>query len=213
VNNELDDDALIALALERRDAVVNTTRDLVQLDSQTPPSDIHLHNVDDLSCLEPACNRGHMSKVLGEYFETVTSSDIHDYGYGGGDICDFLNGPYSSSSFDWVITNPPFKLAEEFVNHALSIAKSGVAILARTVFLESVGRHKSLFTKNPPTIFAQFSERVPMVKGRLDKKASTATSYGWFVWDNHLSENTELVWIPPVRRTLEKHSDYDLPSD
>ena len=81
------------------------------------------------------------------------------------------------------ITNPPFRLAEEFVLRSLQVARVGVAVLARTVFLESVGRYQNLFRDNPPTKVAQFTERVPMVKGRLDKKASTATGYSWLVWE------------------------------
>ena len=44
----------------------------------------------------------------------------------------------------------------------------GVAVLARTVFLESVGRYEAIFRDRPPGKFAQFVERVPMVRGRLD---------------------------------------------
>jgi hypothetical protein len=39
-----------------------------------------------------------------------------------------------------------------------------------------------LFRDRPPTLYAPFVERVPMVKGRWDPGASTATSYAWFVW-------------------------------
>tara|TARA_R110000803_G_scaffold50615_5_gene104904 strand:+ start:3108 stop:3614 length:507 start_codon:yes stop_codon:yes gene_type:complete len=154
--------------------------------------------------LEPACNKGYMSKVLKEYFSAVVSSDIHDYNFG--DVKDFLGKAYQKNSFDWVITNPPFRLAEEFLMEAKEVASEGVAILARTVFLESVGRYNRIFNVNPPSQFAQFSERVPMVKGRLDAKASTATSYGWFVWRK--SKGTELIWIPPCRKNLEKIDDY-----
>tara|TARA_R110002126_G_scaffold86284_7_gene208363 strand:+ start:5211 stop:5651 length:441 start_codon:yes stop_codon:yes gene_type:complete len=145
-----------------------------------------------------------MSKVLKEYFPAVVSSDIHDYNFG--DVKDFLGKAYQKNSFDWVITNPPFRLAEEFLMEAKEVASEGVAILARTVFLESVGRYNRIFNVNPPSQFAQFSERVPMVKGRLDAKASTATSYGWFVWRK--SKGTELIWIPPCRKNLEKIDDY-----
>jgi len=85
-----------------------------------------------------------------------------------------LAAPCKPNAVDWVITNPPFRLAEEFVQRSLIVARKGVAILARTVFIESVGRYHNLFELNPPTIFAQYSERVPMVRGRLDPKASTA---------------------------------------
>ena len=163
-----------------------------------------------LDCLEPASGVGHMAKVLHEYFADVRSSDIAPYGYG--EVRDFLEFPFQAKSCDWVITNPPFKLAEEFVQRGLQVAREGVAILARTVFIESVGRYANLFSKTPPTKFAQFTECVPMVKGRLDKKASTATGYGWLVWEHRASNHSQLVWIPPCRKTLEKEGDYDAPS-
>jgi hypothetical protein len=160
----------------------------------------------DLSCLEPACGAGHMAKVLKEYFGAVHCADAYDYGYGS--VRDFLTYPYKAKSVDWVITNPPFRLAEEFVIGALSVARCGVAILARTVFLESVGRYAGIFRDNPPTKFAQFTERVPMVRGRLDKKASTATGYAWLVWEKNAIEPPRLMWVPPCRKQLERRDDY-----
>lgn len=166
-------------------------------------------SVSRLTCLEPACGAGHMTKVLKEYFLSVDSFDVHDYGYG--QQKDYLKSPQPIGSWDWVITNPPFRLAEEFVVRSLEVAHEGIAILARTVFIESVGRYEKLFRKQPPSIYAQFSERVPMVKGRLDKKATTATSYCWLVWRKTiLQDSPKLVWIPPCRKILEKEIDYDL---
>lgn len=161
------------------------------------------------SCLEPACGAGHMDKVLREYFATTSASDKFDYGYGK--VADFQTAPIPVGSFDWVITNPPFNLAEEFIGRSRKIARKGVAVLARTVFIESVGRFERLFSPDPPAVFAQFVERVPMVKGRLDKKASTATGYAWFVWLDEPVSRTELVWIPPCRKVLERAGDYDMP--
>jgi len=164
----------------------------------------------DLTCLEPACGAGHMAKALAEYFKAVTCWDIHDYGYG--QQKDFLKGPYELGSSDWVITNPPFRLAEEFVIRSLAVANFGVAILARTVFIESVGRYERLFKSRPPSIYAQFTERVPMVKGRLDKKATTATSYCWLIWlKSAITETPKLIWIPPCRKKLERSQDYEIP--
>ena len=160
----------------------------------------------ELRCLEPACGAGHMSKVLETYFDTVVSSDAYDYGYGA--VHDFTTAPYREDEFDWVITNPPFRLAEQFVLHSMNIARKGIAILARTVFLESVGRYDAIYSTSPPTKFAQFVERVPMVKGRLDIKATTATGYAWFVWEKGISTLPRLMWIPPCRKTLERIGDY-----
>ena len=162
--------------------------------------------VADMSCLEPACGAGHMSKVLEGYFHSVESSDVLDYGFGR--KIDFFDYETTSNQYDWLITNPPFRLAEEFILKGLSITRIGVAILARTVFLESSGRYKAIFSTKPPTKFAQFVERVPMVKGRLDKAATTATGYCWLVWDKRVSGSPELVWIPPCRKVLERDGDY-----
>lgn len=163
-----------------------------------------------LTCLEPACGAGHMAKVLKEYFKDVHSADAFDYGYG--QVEDFLSAKHSKGAWDWVITNPPFRLAEDFILEALPIARRGVAMLVRTVFIESVGRYERIFSEIPPTSVAQFVERVPMVKGRLDRKASTATGYAWIVWDkNYGSSFTQMKWIPPCRKQLEKEGDYREP--
>lgn len=158
------------------------------------------------SCMEPACGAGHMAKVLQDYFGEVRSSDINDYGFAP--IRDYLTFPFETNAVDWVITNPPFRLAEEFIVRSLRVARHGVAILARTVFLESSGRYDRVFRESPPTKFAQFVERVPMVKGRLDRKASTATGYAWFVWEKAQPAVPRLMWIPPCRKQLERGSDY-----
>jgi hypothetical protein len=159
-----------------------------------------------MTCLEPACGAGHMARPLKEYFAGVLAADAYDYGYG--QVRDFLAYPYKSASVDWVITNPPFRLAEDFVMRAMPIARRGVAILARSVFLESVGRYECIFREMPPTKFAQFVERVPMVKGRLDRRATTATGYAWLVWEKHAGGLPRLMWVPPCRKELEQASDY-----
>lgn len=163
------------------------------------------NRVRDLTCLEPACGAGHMVKPLGEYFASVRCADAHDYGYAP--VRDYLSFPYETNAVDWVITNPPFRLAEEFVQRSFDVARTGIAMLVRTVFLESVGRYNRLFLNHPPSVFAQFVERVPMVKGRLDKKATTATGYAWLVW-YHGDDVSKLAWIPPCRRKLERDNDY-----
>ena len=140
---------------------------------------IGVGEVRDRNCLEPACGRGHMARALEEYFDHVTASDTSEYGFG--EQCDFLRY-HPTKKMDWVITNPPFRLAESFLSQAYSIATHGIALLVHTAFVEGVGRHKRVFSKFPPTVVAQFTERVPMFKGRLNAKGSTATAYAWFVW-------------------------------
>lgn len=166
------------------------------------------------SVWEPAAGAGHMAEVLREYFGTVQASDVHDYGHGyrvgsfigTEDFPDVIRAD-SIGDVDWIITNPPFNLALDFALRGLSIASAGVALLVRTAWLEGGDRFTRLFSERPPSTVALFSERVPMVKGRWDPKASTATSYAWVVWET-ASGATALEWIPPgQRKALTKPDD------
>jgi hypothetical protein len=170
------------------------------------------------SCREPAANRGHMVKPLREAFGHVIASDVFDY---GADFAtyDYLFGPTSSLTMtDWTITNPPFKLAEQFIERALMLSRRGVAMFVRSAFLESIGRYERLFSVTPPTDVLQFSERVVLHKGRLAPEGSTATAYCWLVWRRagrgprdefeRAEEGTSLHWIPPCRDRLEREGDY-----
>ncbi|CFX59330.1 conserved protein of unknown function [Candidatus Filomicrobium marinum] len=166
-----------------------------------------------LSIWEPACGEGHMIEVLREYFGKVHASDIHDYGRGyevGSFVGEGSKVAFCSFNPDWIITNPPYNLALQFAIRALSEAKSGVAFLVRTNWLEGARRYNELFEKIPPDEVALFSERVPMVKGRWDPKASTATAYAWVIWRKPSTGETRLQWIPPgQRKKLSRPGDVD----
>lgn len=152
------------------------------------------------TCREPAANRGYMAKTLEEVFASVEASDVYDYGIGY-PVKDFLHDDFKK--VDWTITNPPFVLAMEFINKALNTSNLGVAVILRIAFLEGKKRYLELFKDNPPSHVLQFVERVPMVKGRYDPDASSATAYAWFIWDNNfIGEPTTLDWIPPCRDEL-----------
>jgi hypothetical protein len=167
---------------------------------------------------EPACGECDMARPLAEYFKSVEASDIKDYSIHRGKeqtrVGDFLltweHPPHHRQApRDWVITNPPFRLGEQFARTALSVAKRGVALLVRTAFLESAERFRSLYSETPPTDILQFVERVPMFKGRLDKGGSTATAYCWLVWRKPSPYRTQFHWLAPCRKALERPGDYD----
>lgn len=156
---------------------------------------------------EPACGEGHMAAVIAEFASMpVIATDIFDYGYGTAPV-DFLDqlAPPHADDVDWIITNPPFRPADQFALRALDLAKVGVALLLRTQWLESEDRYRSIFRDRPPTLFAPFVERVAMLRGRWDPDASTATSYSWFVWLRGAAPRAPF-WIPPGCRTALSHS-------
>ena len=166
------------------------------------------------SVWEPACNRGYMARPLREYFARVHASDIHDYDWDGQDcVVDFLfpgsePSHIAAKGVDWIITNPPFRLAEQFIQRAIGIANVGVAVIVRSAFLEGKARYENLFKDTPPNIIAQFCERVPMVKGRYDPNIASATAYSWLVWFKAVPATEPVfVWIPPCKKQLEKETD------
>lgn len=182
------------------------------------------YDLNRMQCWEPCANRGYMVLPLKEFFGSVVASDIFDYGLGYPQH-DFLM-PFSPPQHDrvandWIITNPPFRLAEQIIKRGCDEALQGVAVLVRSAFLEGVDRYNTLFSISPPTLVAQFSERVIMHKGVLRdpskeyldertgtmKRPSTATSYTWLVWITGMPRRPP-IWIPPVRRLLERPGDY-----
>lgn len=166
------------------------------------------HDLANQSVREPAANRGHMVRPLAESFLHVLVSDVHDYG-AGFEVRDYLFGPAAHwQRTHWTITNPPFRLAEQFITRALELSDVGCAMLVRSAFLEGVGRFERLFAERPPTTILQFTERVVMHKGRLAPEGSTATAYCWLVWE-HQACGTNLDWIAPCRKRLERASDYE----
>lgn len=159
---------------------------------------------------EPAANRGYMVRPLREYFGRVEASDVHDYGMGW-PVEDYLFPGSAVMTVNWTITNPPFRLAEEFIGKAHRTSLNGVAVIVRAAFLEGIGRYARLFADRPPTDVLQFTERVVMHKGKISAGGSTATAYAWLVWrDPTPGRPTRLHWIAPCRKRLERAGDYDL---
>ena len=181
------------------------------------------------SVWEPACNRGYMARVLDEYFETTYASDIHDYGYSQqNNVLDFLIGwDPDVPHFDWLITNPPFRLAVGFIIRGLLVADY-VAVLVRSAFDEGQNRYKDLFQNHPEIYAMPFVERVVMWQGvLLDPdvkvwqpakdgdggkmvKPSTATAYQWLIFGKNSNDKTQTIKkrIAPCRKLLTQIGDY-----
>lgn len=123
-----------------------------------------------------------MAAVLQERFE-VWPSDVHAW-TPNTPVRDWLDDAAwpDEPDCDWVMTNPPFAIADAFVTKGLRRARRGVALLLRLAFLEGADRHALLAGSEPLTLLAPFSERVPMTLGKWQPAASSATAYAWFFW-------------------------------
>ena len=146
---------------------------------------------------EPACGAGHMAKVLSEHCH-VRCSDLVDRGCPGQETGDFLTLKSIFPNED-IATNPPFKLATKFAQHAVSLVephRGKVALFCRLMFLEGI-RRKSFLEKYLTRVWV-FSDRVPIQRGRLarpDEKGKMVP-FAWFVFDTFVQyQHPTLGWV------------------
>lgn len=150
---------------------------------------------------EPACGEGHISEVLKKHGYDVLSTDIIDRGYPETIIDDFFtisrDDNYLSPD---IITNPPYKYAKEFVEHALEISKDNtkIAMFLKLTFLEGKAR-KKMFEANPPKTIYVSSSRLQCAKnGDFEKYKNgvgTAVAYAWYVWEKGFKGDPVIKWV------------------
>lgn len=146
---------------------------------------------------ECACGKGHLSEVLKKRGYVVKSTDLIDRGYGEGGI-DFLqaNEIYNGD----IITNPPYKYAQQFVEHALEIIPEGnrVAMFLKLTFLESQNR-RELFDRHPPEAIYVSSSRIRCAMNgefeRYKQGSGTAIAYAWFIWRKGFTGEPRVRWF------------------
>lgn len=146
---------------------------------------------------ECACSKGHLSEVLKKRGYIVKSTDLIDRGYGEGGI-DFLQTQEQHNGD--IITNPPYKCAQQFVEHALDIIPNGqrVAMFLKLTFLESNTRRK-MFERYPPEFIYVSSSRLQCAKGgefeAYKQSGGTAVAYGWFIWRKGFTGEPRVRWF------------------
>ncbi len=96
-------------------------------------------------------------------------------------------------STDLILSNPPFSIAKEFIDHSLKLSNTCI-MLMRINYLGSIGRHV-WWKENTPTALHVLSKR-PSFTG----KGTDATDYAWYVWDKteRLSRGVSFV-TPPTK--------------
>ena len=132
--------------------------------------------------LEPSCGEGHMSEVLKAAGYEVVSRDLVDRGYGEeADVLAIDNQVWDGN----IVTNPPYKYAQQFVEKALSIIPEGkkVAMFLKLTFLEGKAR-RALFRSTPPIrVWVSSSRLKCAMNGDFEAYGSSAAAYAWFVWE------------------------------
>ena len=143
---------------------------------------------------ECACGQGHLSEVLKRYNYNVKSTDLIYRGYGDGEV-DFLNchGEFNGD----ILTNPPFKLAEQFVAKSFELIKDGnyAIFFLKGQFLESKSR-KKMFEKYPLKYLIVNSERQQCAKDAdFEHLKATTQCYCWYVFQKGYNGEPIIKWL------------------
>jgi hypothetical protein len=147
---------------------------------------------------EPACGRGRITNILRAHGHTVWATDLNNYGCPQSESrIDFLMEHQRRFDVEAIVTNPPFKLAEQFVEHALYHCPR-VIMLLRLAFYESDRRSHILENCGLARIWA-FRKRLPFMHrdGWEGRKANSGMAFCWMVWDrSHTGPTTiqRLSW-------------------
>lgn len=141
---------------------------------------------------EPACGDGAICKVLEDFgYSDILASDLIDRGYGDRPH-DFLTSKWTA---DNIITNPPFTLAQEFVERSLERTTGKVAMLCKLVFLEGQKR-KAFFENTPLARVHVFSKRIQFYReGERGNLGTSMLAFAWFVWEHGHDGPPAISWI------------------
>jgi hypothetical protein len=145
---------------------------------------------------ECACGEGHLSNILEKNGYVTTNTDLVDRGYKNNfQQLDFLT---TDTIFDGdILTNPPYKYAREFVEHALDILKNGYycIMFLKIQFLEGQAR-LNLFKRYPPKyVYVNSTRQLCAMNGEFEKYKSTAICYCWFIWEKGYKGEPIIRWI------------------
>jgi hypothetical protein len=145
---------------------------------------------------EPACGKGDISKTLIKNGIDTCSSDLIDRGFG--QVQDFLSDDIKSTNFN-IITNPPYKYAQEFVEKSMEILDEGklCCMLLKLTFLEGNKRYE-MFKKYPPKKILVFSNRIQCALGGDFEKYPAlggAVAYAWYIWEKGYNGCPQLEWV------------------
>lgn len=131
---------------------------------------------------EPAAGGQKMVRALRKRYRYVAYNDVTS-----GD--DFLKSTEKTAAT--IITNPPFGLAREFIEHALSLTENMVAMLLPTDYDHAKTR-RHLFDECPA-----FAKKVQLLRRIVwfePAVASPSSNHAWFIWDHRHSGPPTLAY-------------------
>lgn len=151
--------------------------------------------------LEPCVATGNIANTLMKHQDcNVDGIDIVDRGYPNTIVTDYLTYK-TEKKYDGVISNPPFSLAQEFIEKSLELVKDGgqVVMFLKIQFLEGKKREE-FFNEFPPKYVYVFRNRMATWNNGKEtdengKRWATTMCHAWFVWEKGNTEEPIIRWL------------------
>jgi hypothetical protein len=161
-----------------------------------------------LTVWEPACGPGAIVSILRASGRAVVATDLVNWGCPDSESgVDFLMEHKAPAGTPAIVTNPPFKLADEFASHAIDLAPE-VYMLLRGAFLEGMrwyrpGENKrGLGLRDHLVRVWMFAPRLPFMhrhgfEGK--RNSNSGMPFAWFVFHREAAKHqaAQVRWINP----------------
>jgi len=155
----------------------------------------------DSKILEPAKGKGSIVKVLRKSGYKVTGYDIEQTPNGVSNDDSKYNFLNEKRKFDYIVTNPPFRLATPFIIKASTVCEKEFLFLMPLNYLHGQKRHQSIF-KNKKFPFGLnkvwIFTRMPMLNADLRDDGMYNTGmqvYAWYLFTKGYRKEPVLDWI------------------
>ena len=153
--------------------------------------------------LEPASGGGAITRVISKYFNEVKSYDLRT----GKNFFDEKN------EYDYIITNPPFKLANQFIKKCLQITRYQFCLLLPLNYLHGRERYINFFKNDNCLKYVYVFTRYALLSQiiREDGRYDTGMQvYAWFVWEKGYTGDPVVKWIDNNKYILNKRDKHEL---
>lgn len=157
--------------------------------------------------IDPCVGTGVIADIAAEAGYNVRGQDIHDWGWKGTVVKDFLANKTATAQRPDLgcMMNPPFSLAEDFVKMALQIGARKILCFQRFAWWESQDR-RNFWLDYPPNRIYVCGDRATCWRHDLPKDAAgnrydpvtqkklagSSTAHAWYVWERGQPRGTLL---------------------
>lgn len=143
---------------------------------------------DDVTLWEPSCGHGAISRILEKIYgkDRVLSTDLATGRYGIGGVDFFKAEDYVPKEKFWIVTNPPYGIANEYIRKAFKYGAERIICLMQFRYLESAKVREDLLGGGHLLRVLLIKERLSMFPyGFEGPKMTNKQNSAWFIWDKN----------------------------